>query len=159
MDTNNHIQAELPPDSPIWDPHSVRTVDLWTFIVAGSGSYSGDTFTILAEGSDGFGVSKIQFLKLDRQTQCRGEVPSLFLSISSSSSSVTSFDSSSPLKFGVWLRRCHHRFFGLFAGAKNWPKSLFRCGHWEQGVCYHLWQDCGLPLRCPHRLLGEALQF
>ena len=30
------FQAKMPPDSPFWEPHSVSTVDLWTFIVASS---------------------------------------------------------------------------------------------------------------------------
>ena len=60
------FQAKMPPDGPIWDPHSVSTVDLWTFIVVTS-SYGG-TVTILAMGKDGFGVNKDQFRKLDTVT-------------------------------------------------------------------------------------------
>ena len=60
----------MPPDGPIWNPHSVSTIDLWTFIIATS-SY-GETVTVLAMGKDGFGVSTDQFQKLDRQLQSRG---------------------------------------------------------------------------------------
>lgn len=60
----------MPPDGPIWNPYSVSTIDLWTFMIATS-SY-GETVTILAMGKDGFGVSKDQFTKLDRQLQRRG---------------------------------------------------------------------------------------
>lgn len=94
-DTNNHIQVELPPDSPIWEPYLGSKVDLWTFIIASS--TRGETVTILAEVRDGFGVWKMQFTKVDRQIHC-GWVPYLFLSIYTSSSSVASFDSSSPFE-------------------------------------------------------------
>lgn len=60
----------MPPDGPIWNPHSVSTIDLWTFIIATS-SY-GETIAVLAMGKDGFGVNKYQFIKLDRQLQRRG---------------------------------------------------------------------------------------
>ena len=35
-------------------------------------SHRGETVSILAMGKDGFGVSKIQFIKFNRQIQCRG---------------------------------------------------------------------------------------
>ena len=66
----NTFQAKMPPDGPIWDLYSVSTIDPWTFMVASS--HRNETVTILVMGKDGFGVSKIQFTKLNRQIQCRG---------------------------------------------------------------------------------------
>ena len=60
----------MPPDGPHWDPHSVSTVDLWTFIVATS--HYGETVTVLAMGKDAFGVNLTQFSKLDTQIRRRG---------------------------------------------------------------------------------------
>ena len=60
------LQPKMPPHGPIWNPHSVSTVDSWTLMVATS-SYGG-TLIVLAMGKDRLGVNRHHFRKLDTAT-------------------------------------------------------------------------------------------
>ena len=36
---------------------------------------------------------------------------------------------------------------------------LYQCGHWVQRVCFHLWKDGGMALKCPHHCSKKLLKL